>query len=588
MRVNSRRNPLFQRELAPVLFFGLNPAPIIRRTGIAEICPEFRSRHAMSLFVCPMKNRCILALILLTGCLAFRAQAETVSNSTNVVELSLKNYLNEVFHHNESVQAQMLEAEVNRHKERGAAGAFEPQFEASVEREANKRTNDVQQQAAQAGQPSFDELNMNYDSGVESLLPTGGKIRLGATLNDFYNNVSGSPFNPTTTNFTRQFETFVGATFTQPLLKDGGFTTGLAELRLAALDSDVAFQQYRRQLMLTISRAESAYWNLYFAQEQLRFFDDSVAVAQNVLDDSRQKLKSGQGSELDVMQAQSDMALRETRRNDALQSYFDAVGTMQTLAGTAPAPTQEGIEQPTFRAVDAPAQTNVEISYFDVSEQALELNPDYLIQKQKMSQEEVRLGVAKNQLLPELDLKAAYGYNGLGATPAESWDVAASQDYPSWSVGLQLIIPLAGNIKGRNLFSASQLSLQEAYLNLKGVQTEIGNRLNTAIQKSGAWHQSAQNYGTIVHYNEELLKTELQQLKAGTVDGHKVLEAEANLLDARQDLANALVQYRCTLLEVELASGAILKNRNLDVTRAELKQQTADLMEGVHRAAAIY
>jgi hypothetical protein len=39
------------------------------------------------------------------------------------------------------------------------------------------------------------------------------------------------------------------------------------------------------------------------------------------------------------------------------------------------------------------------------------------------------------------------------------------------------------------------------------------------------------------------------------------------------------VQYRCALLEVELACGAILKNRDMDITQAELKRQTASLME---------
>lgn len=526
-------------------------------------------------------------LILFVVCLMFRADADVVSNAPTAIELSLNGYLQQVRQHNESVQAQMLEAEVNRHKERGALGAFEPQLEASVERDANKRTNDVQQQAAQAGQPSFDELNTIYDGGLESLLPTGGKVRLGYTLSDLYNNVSGSPFSPTVTNFTRQYETFVGATFTQPLLKDGGFTPTLAELRLAALDSDIAFQQYRRQLMLTMSRAESAYWNLYFAQEQLQYFDDSVSVAQNVLDDSREKLKSGQGSELDEMQAQADLALRETKRNDALQSYYDAVNTMQTLAGNSLVPRMEGTDVPTYRAADAPAETNTAISYFDASADAFALNPDYLIKKQKMTQERLRLGVAKNQLLPELNFKASYGYNGLGNSPGQSWDVAESQDYPSWTLGLQLIVPLAGNIKGRNLYHASELALQEAYLSLQGVQTEIANRLSTALQKSAAWQQSARNYEVIVHYNEELLKTELQQFKAGTIDGHKVLEAEADLLDARQDQANARVQYRCALLELELASGALLKNRGMDITRTELQHQTASLMESARHPAGV-
>jgi outer membrane protein TolC len=72
-------------------------------------------------------------------------------------------------------------------------------------------------------------------------------------------------------------------------------------------------------------------------------------------------------------------------------------------------------------------------------------------------------------------------------------------------------------------------------------------------------------------------------LKAGSVDGHKVLEVEADLLDSRQELANSLVQYRDSLLELELASGALLKNRNLDITRNELKQQTVSFMDDARK-----
>ncbi len=508
------------------------------------------------------------------------SRAQMVTNVTPVIQLRLDDYLRSVLEHNESLQAQMLDSEASRWKGKAEYGAFEPQLELSAMREANRRTNNVQEQASLSGQTLFDERNNVYDSGVESLLPTGGKVQLGYTLSDLGNNVNpygvigGTNIAP----FTQQWQTFVGATFTQPLLRNGGFATTLASLRLAALDSDIGFQQYRRQLMLTITRAESAYWNLYFAQEQLRFFNDSVSVAQDVLDDSRQKLKAGQGAELDVMQAQSDLALRETKRNDAMQNFYDALGELNTLAGTAQPLTLTGPVTPTICAVDAPPETNSVISYLDGYEDALSLNPDYLIQLHKMKQEALRVGVARNQLMPELNLKAAYGYNGLGLTPGESWTVAQSQDYPSWSVGLELNIPLGGNIKGHDLLRAAKSNLQEAYINLKGAQTEIGNRLNTALQKSAAWHQSIQSYQTVVHYNEELLKSLLQQLKAGLVDGHKVLEAEADLLDARQDFVNALVQYRRSSLEVELASGSILKDRKLDVTRDELKRQTSDLV----------
>jgi outer membrane protein TolC len=512
--------------------------------------------------------------------------------------------------HNESVQAQMLEAEVSRRKSKAEVGIFEPTFTASYTRESNQRTNNVQQQAQQNGQGYFSERNNIYDFGLESLIPTGGKIRLGYTLSDLGNNVN--PYggliglNPTNHYWSKQYQTFVGVTFNQPLLKGGGLTPTLANIRLAAMESDIAFQQYRQQMMLTVFRAEGAYWNLYYAQSQVHFFDQSVIVAQNVLDDSREKLKAGQGAELDVLEAQSALALRNTKRNEALQNYYDAQGALQVLLGN-PAPLHHyydalgnrqmrldtqppehlaGPNEPVLLVTDTPRETGPAISYADNFQAAFDLNPDYLIQSKKMEEERVRLGVAKNQLLPDLNFKTAYGYNGLALDAGSSWEMAQDQTFPSWLIGVELSFPLGGNIKGRNLYYASRLSLDEAYIRLKGVQTEIATGLNTGIQKANAWEQSIQSYQMVVHFNEELLKTQLERLKAGRVDGHKVLEVEADLLDARQELANALTQYQRALLQVELTVGSILKNHQLDFSRDELKRQTTALMRGVGPSAS--
>jgi len=542
---------------------------------------EILAAHLMSTF--HVRKQLILGLLL--GLLAgaspfFSASAQPVSNANGVVALKLDDYIHQVFAQNELVQAQMLEAEVSHRKERGEMGIFEPVVQASVTREANARTNNTEQQAAQGGASFFSEQNTIYDGGVQELIPLGGTVRLGANLSDLDNNINpyGSILTETNTIYTRQYQAFVGATITQPLLKDFGLGPTLGSIRLAALDSAIAFQQYRKQLMLVLSRAESAYWNVYFAQEQLRFFDDSVTVAQNVLDDSRQKLNAGQGSGLDVMEAQSGLAVRQTKRNEAFQSYLEALGMMRSLSGYSPMPYEEGPGGPNIRVVDLPPKTNAPISYADSFWQANESNPDFLIQEEKMKQEEVRLGVAKSEALPELDLKAAYGYNGLGDTPARAWQVADSQTFPSWSVGLELTLPLDGNIKARNLKKAAQLSLQEAYLNLKGAQTEFANHLNTAIQKTQAWEQSVHSYETVVQYNQELLTNTLAQFKAGTVDGHKALEAEADLLDAQQSMASALVQYQDAIIEVELTDGSILKKWNLDISRDELRRETTLLL----------
>ena len=131
-----------------------------------------------------------IALFIATGFFPFSLVQAQDTNEPPVIELKLSGYLQQVLQHNESIQAQMLETEVGRRKERGEKGIFEPDFEASYTREGNKRTNDVQQEAEQSDQSFFEEQNSIYDSGLEALIPTGGKIRLGYTLSDLDNNVN--------------------------------------------------------------------------------------------------------------------------------------------------------------------------------------------------------------------------------------------------------------------------------------------------------------------------------------------------------------------------------------------------------------
>lgn len=538
-----------------------------------ERIKDFGQGNLLQVFVCVM-----------VGCLmGFSASAQS-ANDLASVNLTLKDYLRQVVQYNQTLQAQMIDADAETYKLKSEKGIFEPDFETSYTYQWDKRKNTTQQIAEEQGNDLYADKNIIYDGGVEELIPTGAKIRLGVNMSDLYNNVNplaGTSFSSffASTNFTRNIQTFAGLSVTQPLLKNGWFAPVMVNIRLAALDSEISFQEYRRQLMLTMYQAEGTYWNLYFAQEQIRFFDDSVAAAREVLNDSQEKLKAGQGAELDVMQAQSALALRDTKRNDAVQNYYEALGHLQVLAGVSPNPNRPASGSPMFRAADDPHTTNSPPTYAETYEEGFVLNPDYLIQQYKMNQERLRVGVAKNQLLPELDAKADYGYNGLGRTPGQAWDQLGSEEYPSWDAGIQLTIPLGGNIKGRNDLRGARLHLQEAYINLKGIETQMGNSLSTSIQKARAWKESIQSYQTVVDTDQQVFQTELERLKAGTVEAQAVLDAEADWLDAREELANALAEYHKTLLDIELADGAFLEDNNMEITREELRQQTEDMLK---------
>ena len=79
------------------------------------------------------------------------------------------------------------------------------------------------QQSEQGGLLLFSERNNIYDSGLEGLAPTGAKIRLGYTLSDLRNNLTNNVgFNVANGHLREEYQTFVGVTVSQPLLKNAG------------------------------------------------------------------------------------------------------------------------------------------------------------------------------------------------------------------------------------------------------------------------------------------------------------------------------------------------------------------------------
>ncbi len=489
--------------------------------------------------------------------------------------LTLRQYLQLVLDRNEALQGKFIELKISRKRYQAEKGAFEPDLVASADRESNFRQNTVQQEAALglfASSPTFWERNNNYSGGIEELVPTGAKLRLGYTLEDLHNSIQP---NSGTNNVARSHEyvTFFGLTATQPLLKNAGLNANLASLRLAALDSEVAFQQYRRQLMLAVSTAEAAYWNLYMAQEQVRFFEESVNVAESILKDSQAKLDAGQGSQLEVMEARSGLAFRQSKLADARERRAEAVNQVLGLFAALPVNGQEKLI-----ATDKPELLESKTSFFNGWRNAYELNPDYLAQRKKLLQAGVRIGYAWNQALPEVNLKGSYGLNGYGLSNDSSWQQIEDRQFQSWSIGVELRIPLAGNIRARNELAAARLGEEAALLGLHDLETQIGNAIHTAIQKVENRRESVPRYQEVVNFASNVLQSQMDRLQVGKVESRKVLEADVDLFEAKNSLLETLVQYRRAMLELELAEGTLLKNRNLEVSSNDLNGRTRLLM----------
>jgi outer membrane protein len=485
----------------------------------------------------------------LAACSASALFADNLSVSIGTGSpLSLSNLVQLVLERNEALQAKFLDFEFNRQKYLAEQGAFEPDAVGSVSREVNNRPNNAEQ-ASTDNTSILHETNNIYDAGLESLIPSGARLHLGYTLSDLNNNIT--PFTLTSNQNLGdlRYQSFFGLTVTQPLLKNFGTAVTMAGIRLAALSSKIAFQEYRRQLMTVVSTAEATYWNLYLSQQQVKFFEESVVSAEKILKDNHTRYDAGKGSELEIYEAEAELGLRRAKLEEARQKSVEAVNHVLSMyaerASNANTP---------LRAVDVPVMHLRAEEYQKFGPTAFELNPDYIIQSEKLDQEMIRLGYAKNQRLPQLDLKGSYGMNGLGGTPEDSYGEIQRNDYTSWSVGLEFRIPL-GATKVRHEYTAAQMEVKSAELSLEALQTEIFNGLDSARHKVESLRSTVDSYQSSVKYNQSLLDSALTRLSAGKLESRKVFDIEADLFEAKNAVVESLVRYQVALLEMEVVEG---------------------------------
>lgn len=481
-------------------------------------------------------------------------------------ELSLEAYLQRVLERNKSIQGRLLAFHASRSIRRAEGGLYEPALVGSAEYVDRQRANTIEVERSLRSGGEFIERNQNYSTAVEFRTPLGSRVRVGAGSRRLVNNVQRTVI----VDLEAEYEANVGVSVEQPLLKGAGTSATLAGLRLAQRNSEASYQEYRRQMMQVVAEAEMAYWQLHFAQEEYRLSRESVALAQTIADDSRDRFEAGRGSRLDVLEADAGLATRRSRMSEAHQKWVEALNRVTGYFSESPQ--KLGVE---FVATDRPQSREVELSFQQGSRTALAMSPDRLRAVSLYEQEKIRVAFAKNQRLPQVDLKASFGASGLGFDYPSAWKDVEKANFPSWTVGVEMRIPILGGIRERNELRAARQRMRQAELNASDVETQLSTGLDTAQQRVESSFVAARNYSSVVDFRENLLDTQIQSAQIGRTDARTVLEAEQELFVARLGRLQSEIEHQRALLELQIISGNLLKVRGIEVAMDDLEKRTS-------------
>lgn len=485
------------------------------------------------------------------------------SNTSKIIRLGLEDFIKLVNEKNESIIVQQLEWEISGDEIKKAKSIFEPEVAGSYE---HKRSTDeytrVESFELFDTQMSYpvsgdrNKRNNNYNIALEGLLPTGARVSLGYTLQEF-----SYSFNKESS---KEYQTFIGASLTQPLLKKAGLKTTMADIHIAEADYDIALHTYRQQMMKVVSNAVAAYWNLYLAQEKYRMRQDSVKIAEQVLRDNRERVKTGKMAETEVMEAEAGLLIRKSLESEAKQDIVTAMNDLRGYISSSVGDKEMEIEftdQIEINTVDRDLTTSIM--------NAFKLRPEYIATRKKIEREKIRVAFAKNQRWPQFDLKGSYGLNGLEDSVGSSWDEALERDFKSWTVGVELRIPFTGGMKSQSELAIAKRRKRQALLELKAVEVAMINGINTAYRKVDSASEQALYYQKVVDINKHLLEVELARLDAGKSNSRSVLEKEEDLNKARESEIESNITYEKAILGLDMAEGSLLVCYNIEVMEVD-------------------
>lgn len=455
-----------------------------------------------------------------------------------------------------------------------------------------------------------------FQIGLQKRTATGAQLSITHDVNWLYQN---SAFLATPSAYT----TDIKMQMIQPLMGSAplpgqpinsfsnlvGLEANRAPIIIARLEADQSVWSFKLNVMEMVRSIEQQYWILARKHIQLWSSEKAVDLAREIVNREQAELVVGKGTVADVAEAvqrleQFSLEL-VTRTSDLLTTERQ----MRNLLGLPPADNRRIIP------VTPPTEARLEPDWDASLAQMLSFYPDIVQQEIAVRVAELQLVIARNQLLPQLNLNLLYQLNGLGQQldSAESVMTGATikaldpvvaareraagllsnpgfyNNFRTWQVGFTFQMPLGMRSPLANTrFAQYGLLRQRAYL-----QQMVHQRT----------HQLARYFLEIdANYKQFKTASRLRAAAAQRLDAQRAYYEEGRItidrfLDAVSQYAQAVAteaehktSYNISIIVFEEGKGTLLAYNNIAVAEGPLPRKAyvqARDIQNAHRKLPI-
>ncbi len=497
---------------------------------------------------------------LIVPVLLLASDGHRTAQAAETRSITLQECIQTALERNLDIRIQRLAPEIARLTLSGSYGAYEPTFSAGASYRSVTQPGGFDEQNRPFGQAQSKTESIN--AGISGLLPLGTRYEVGLGFNDVFGSreitLDGIPLG------TQQFENTAGGvrlSLSQPLLRNFWIDAPRLNIRLNRKNLEISELTLRQQIIATVTAVELAYLELIAARETIAVSEIALQQAEQLLRENQKRVEVGVMAPLDEKEAQSQVAASRANLIAARNTYYVRMNQLKNLLGDQFASWHD-VELVPAEPLSAEPQT---YSLQDSWSKGITLRPDLQQAKLDLERRQITLKYQQNQLFPQLDLVGTYGQGGSGREFSDAFSVTADGQYPEYSFGAVLSIPLGGNRQMRSAVRATRAEIEQALLRLKKLEQDILVQISDSLAQARSSYQQVQATKEAADYALEALRAEEKKLESGKSTSFQVLQLQRILTERRFAHIRARVDYNAALARLAQSEGSTLERRNISL-----------------------
>jgi outer membrane protein len=389
----------------------------------------------------------------------------------------------------------------------------------------------------------------SLSTSLQRRVATGGALNLQGSLIRSESNSAFAALNP-------DYSSEVSLSLRQPLLRDRGPAIARNQIRNAETDVVRSRLAFQRAILGLLADVEIFYYNVAFAQARLDLRLSSKEIAQILLEENTQREAVGLATRIDVLQAESALA---TRREEVIQAEQDLRNAREALINITGGRDLGRL----YRVEPLPDSMRAAPTSDNYLQAVVDFDLEGRIQRTVIEQRERNARVARNSLLPNLDLILRGGYLGREGSLFDSIQETIDRRGYLWNAGLELSVPW-GRREGRARAFLAEADLQREESRLSLVNQNTLVRARSALRAFETGLERIISSDAAVLLNQEVFQRERARYESGLATFRAVLEAQQDLDNARFRRLQAQFDTLRAGIDLSLLDGSLPDRQGLE------------------------